>query len=111
MAYTQAQRDHYLKHKAEYRQRALEGRNTREQAVLTAKSQPCMDCGGDFHPAVIHPHHRPGTTKVGTISALVRNRGLQVVKDELAKCDMICANCHIMRHVNDGSIGVGYLLV
>jgi len=41
--------------------------------------------------------HRPGTIKLGTISGDLRGRPRHVILDEIAKCDLVCANCHFVR--------------
>ena len=41
--------------------------------------------------------HRPGVVKLGTISGDFRGRHRQAVLDEIAKCDLVCANCHMVR--------------
>ena len=61
------------------------------------KAGPCMDCGERFHPAAMTFDHRPGTEKVRDIATLA-GRGLTGLFDqELAKCDLVCANCHAIR--------------
>lgn len=59
----------------------------------------CADCGGVFPPYVMHWDHLPGHTKVGDVSVLVGSRRRDVVLAELAKCELVCANCHVMRTV------------
>jgi len=60
---------------------------------------PCRDCGETFPVWVMHWDHLPGFAKVGEISSLVQNRTRAVVLDELKKCELVCANCHVMRTV------------
>jgi len=62
------------------------------------KKQPCMDCGNEYPPYVMDFDHRPGETKVFNISRFMReNRSLEQVQEEIAKCDLVCANCHRIR--------------
>lgn len=61
--------------------------------------RPCADCGEIFPPCVMHWDHLPGHRKVAEISRMVGNRRRDVVIDELAKCELVCANCHVMRTV------------
>jgi hypothetical protein len=42
--------------------------------------------------------HRPGTKKLFGVATGFRF-GVQTLLDEIAKCDVVCANCHRMRHV------------
>lgn len=62
------------------------------------KNIPCADCGGEFHPAVMHFHHL-GNKEI-EVAKLV-NRPIAIIEREIAKCVVLCANCHIMRHVNE----------
>ena len=59
----------------------------------------CADCGEIFPPYVMHWDHLPGHRKIAEISAMVGNRRRDIVLDELAKCELVCANCHVMRTV------------
>src|SRR5690348_11987358 len=58
------------------------------------KSAPCVDCGGRFHPAAMAFDHLPGTAKLLDISSLIRSGRIEIAKAELAKCELVCANCH-----------------
>ncbi len=56
------------------------------------KLHPCIDCGeSDF--IVLDFDHRPGTNKRFTIGG-TNYHSLEVIKEEIAKCDIRCANCH-----------------
>jgi hypothetical protein len=66
--------------------------------VIAEKSKPCMDCGGTFHPEVMDFDHRLGEEKRCGVSVLSqRHTTLNVLQSEIAKCDLVCANCHRMR--------------
>lgn len=62
------------------------------------KRKPCMDCGGFWpdNPEVMDFDHRPGEVKLfnpGMGNTGSRERMLA----EIAKCDLVCANCHRIR--------------
>jgi hypothetical protein len=59
----------------------------------------CADCGYNDHPAALDFDHRPGTTKVRDIKH-GNTLGWQALMDEVAKCDVVCANCHRIRTFN-----------
>lgn len=59
------------------------------------KAPPCMDCGISYPPAVMEFHHRDPATKITTVSAIAYSK----IREEAAKCDLLCANCHRLRHV------------
>ena len=63
------------------------------------EAQPCADCGGTFPSAAMQWDHRPGTDKVGDVSNLLGRLCKQRILDEIAKCDLVCANCHAVRTV------------
>jgi len=58
----------------------------------------CADCGGVFHPDVYDFHHLDPSskdyqwTKLRLFSKARRDA-------ELAKCVLVCANCHRVRHI------------
>ena len=62
----------------------------------------CMDCGNK-HPAVLQLHHRNGIEKGQRRLNQNRKRTWAFIAMELEKCDVLCANCHLMRHYNEKS--------
>ena len=58
----------------------------------------CMDCGID-DPRVLEFDHRPGVEKIFNISKAVSGstRSWALIKKEIDKCDIVCANCHRIR--------------
>lgn len=75
------------------RQRGLKAKGV---AYLGGK---CMDCGFVGHPAIFDFHHRDPNLKSFSI-ANQKCTSFDKVKDELDKCDLLCSNCHRMKHVN-----------
>ena len=74
---------------------ALRDRNVEwVDAYLSDKA--CVDCGNADR-RVFHFDHRDVTSKVGNVSAMVYSYGLDAIKLEVAKCDVRCANCHLIR--------------
>lgn len=60
------------------------------------KAKPCMDCGGSFPPCAMDFDHRPDEVKLFGVGQAVC-RSWKKVLAEIAKCDLICANCHRIR--------------
>jgi hypothetical protein len=60
-------------------------------------AKPCADCGGSFHHAAMQWDHLPGTEKVAEVSTLFRRGRMKAFRRELAKCELVCANCHAVR--------------
>ena len=78
------------------------GREKKRQAlkewVWNLKKAPCMDCGQTFHPVCMDFDHRPDTDKIADVSVGVSKRwSKEKLLVEIAKCDLVCSNCHRMR--------------
>ena len=62
---------------------------------------------GEDHPTCLVFHHRGRRAKEIEISeAMRRTWGRKRVLAELAKCDVLCANCHMRLHAQEGRDGV-----
>lgn len=57
----------------------------------------CADCGREFHTAAMQWDHLPGSKKEADLAMLARRGSRQRVLDEIAKCELVCANCHAIR--------------
>ncbi|MFE5699991.1 hypothetical protein [Rhodococcus koreensis] len=58
----------------------------------------CVDCGYKGHPAALEFDHLPEHEKKFTISQrIAANVDREVLLAEMAKCDVVCANCHRVR--------------
>jgi hypothetical protein len=71
------------------------------------EGKPCADCGGVFPPQAMHFDHPPGVEKVANVGDLARKRSRQKILAEVAKCDLVCANCHAVRTVSRRTSGRG----
>jgi hypothetical protein len=69
----------------------------RVELIAGIKAVPCMDCGVQHPPYVMQFDHRDPSTKSFTIGENVSRFSLDVVLAEIAKCDVVCANCHAER--------------
>lgn len=73
----------------------------RRSAILAAKKDvPCMDCGGRFPTCVMQFDHRDPSTKTKRFrspGAMAARTSLEEFEAEIAKCDIVCANCHAIR--------------
>ena len=57
----------------------------------------CQQCG-EAHPVCLDFHHRnPEEKKFGIGDAIVA-KGIEQLIDEIAKCDVLCSNCHRKLH-------------
>lgn len=62
----------------------------------------CKRCG-EKHPAVLDCHHRDPKIKYGKVSQLINHKSYRRVFEEIAKCDVLCANCHRLEHWEEKS--------
>ena len=57
-------------------------------------NHPCIDCG-ETDPIVLEFDHRKSSTKILGVSQMAGNgRPLSDIKEEIIKCQVLCANCH-----------------
>jgi hypothetical protein len=56
----------------------------------------CVDCGYNKHPAALEFDHLPGHTKSFGLG-IGYMRSWESVLLEIAKCEIVCANCHRVR--------------
>jgi DNA-directed RNA polymerase subunit M/transcription elongation factor TFIIS len=61
----------------------------------------CGRCGFS-HPAALQFHHTNSSTKKFEIgSAVGLLKSLKQVQEEILKCEVICANCHLVHHYEE----------
>ena len=92
-------REHYLANRQRYIDRAKRRANSvaEEWAIFLVeyfRENPCADCG-ETDPLVLEFDHL--RDKAFNISKGLRDRSRQSVLDEIAKCEVVCANCHRRR--------------
>lgn len=65
------------------------------------KTLRCVDCGQD-HPATLEFHHLDPSKKEVMVSKLIHETSsMRKLQEEIAKCVVLCANCHRIRHWNE----------
>lgn len=63
------------------------------------KSNHCSDCGNsDLR--VLEFDHTQDNKRACVADLVARGYALHVVKEEVAKCDVVCANCHRIRTIS-----------
>jgi hypothetical protein len=102
MASTRDQHPYNVSYYRRNRQNEIDRVVTRQRATLEFLRQlrrvPCKDCGGTFLPHQMDFDHREPERKsfnVTSSRAMLMRRERLV--EEIAKCDIICANCHAVR--------------
>lgn len=66
------------------------------ELIVAAKTTPCADCGQTYPPYVMDLDHRDSGTKTAAVGTMVSYSPARLV-EEIAKCDVVCANCHRVR--------------
>lgn len=115
-------REHYRANKASYVEKAKK-RNAevkekhREIIMEHLRGNPCVDCGNS-DTEVLQFDHRDRSDKVSEVSNLITGSTRRLM-DEIEKCDIRCANCHVKRtrrqmgywHNGDVSVDAALLVV
>jgi hypothetical protein len=71
-------------------------RTAREYLAEIKQNAICHDCGGKFDPCVYHFDHVPERgPKLFNVSHC--DVSIERLQAEIAKCDIVCANCHAVR--------------
>lgn len=94
----QYRRTWYEKNRAQ----AINKTKQRRQAIVAwmreYKSQlSCTSCP-ESHPACLDFHHLDPSTKDFSIGVSARGMSLTKIKEEIAKCVVLCSNCHRKIH-------------
>lgn len=65
-------------------------------ALVEALGGSCAHCQGVYPLAVYDFHHVGG--KDHSAGALISSASLKRIADEIAKCELLCSNCHRIEH-------------
>lgn len=85
--------------KLKYKDNSQKARTARYKKYYELKDNPCTDCGLSFPPFLMHWDHMGELEKEGTIAHMMTNNSWQDVLDEIAKCELVCGNCHGLRTI------------
>jgi hypothetical protein len=84
------------KHKTDVRRNAERYKARFDSLVRLYKSTGCADCGEVYPPYVMDFDHLEDTEKVSNVASMA-GWSLEKVEAEIAKCEVVCANCHRVR--------------
>lgn len=89
----------YESHKTQHRAKVDAQRADKAAMIRKHKQEsPCTDCGLHFHFAAMDFDHRPGEVKSFNLSQVGwSGYGYETIAAEMAKCDLVCSNCHRVR--------------
>lgn len=86
---------HYQKNKARYIRKAKTAALANRDYIRRLKEEtPCKDCGKQYAYYVMQFDHQ------GDKSFMIANswhKGRSILLAEIAKCDIVCGNCHAIR--------------
>lgn len=88
------QRQHYKEYKALYLKRSRDRKKRYRKDWIKFKSTlACLKCGEEDY-RCLDFHHRDPATKEFKVADKAGRIPLKTVLIEVAKCDVLCANCH-----------------
>jgi hypothetical protein len=91
---------HYLNNKPDYIKRAKikneEIVRIMQEIIRNAKKVPCKDCGNMFHECMMDFDHI-NDDKICNVADIRKYHSIKKLNDEIAKCEVVCSNCHRYR--------------
>ena len=83
------------KHKANAALARKQHRANNQELIRQYKNKPCADCGKSYPYYVMDFDHISGT-KLSNIASMVQYSTRRLLA-EIAKCEVVCSNCHRIR--------------
>lgn len=77
--------------------RVRKKRRQKAAHIRAAKEKPCADCGHRYPYYVMQFDHVRGSKEFDLCTAASKNASYARIDAEIAKCDVVCANCHAER--------------
>ena len=95
-------REHIKKYRAEHPDYVKRHKNLhyekRKKILHELKDAHCVDCSVRYPPYIMQFDHVPDRgEKKFCVGASFYAYSLEVMLEEIAKCDLVCANCHAER--------------
>lgn len=87
---------HYEANKSAYIGRAVQQKVDLAEFIDALKAGPCTDCGGRFPACAMDFDHLSGKS-FGISRAKRRYMSREKILAEVAKCELVCSNCHRVR--------------
>lgn len=86
----------YIRNKDSIKSSGERRSKEKRDIVLAAKSKPCADCGNTYPFYVMQFDHLPEFEKAFNVSKYYQ-KTVQEIQQEIAKCEVVCSNCHAIR--------------
>lgn len=94
---TYATKYHYDANKDLYKRKArLRIDGIRKEVATLKESNPCTDCGV-YYPAIVMEFDHTNSDKIDSVARLINSGNRTKIYEEIAKCELVCANCHRLR--------------
>jgi hypothetical protein len=96
-----AARQHYEDNRELIKERTRQRRRDNRDLIKAIKENtPCVDCGIIYPYYVMDFDHLGKEAKVGNIATMTITHGKNAILAEIAKCELVCSNCHRIRTHN-----------
>lgn len=96
--YRKENKSFWIKFRKKDLDRLKVSRDEKTEFISRKKMCPCSDCGIQYNPWVMQFDHRNGKDKFLSIAFMQQvNVSMDILKIEIDKCDVVCANCHMER--------------
>ena len=96
-----AARRHYELNKEKMIARAIAHKKKQQELIREylreVKSAPCTDCKQSYPHYVMQFDHTSDDKLFNVADHCKLSKTLKSVKEEIAKCELVCANCHSVR--------------
>lgn len=81
----------------ERRRNAEKARRAKNKAAVDSIKlmRGCSSCGYDAHPVALQAHHRDRSRKTLEVGKMLHWSLVRILQ-ELNKCEILCANCHVI---------------
>ena len=87
-------RQHYAENANRLRAKMRNQARERKAHFVAYLGGKCFDCGVAYPPYIFDFDHRDPSAKLSGPAALMAASSMERIREEVDKCDLVCANCH-----------------
>lgn len=98
-------RDRTHSRKRKNNKRRYPSRDLKRGLINDQKNNPCVECGESFHPWQMDFDHINGVKRFKLSAAPSTSVSVEEISEEIAKCELVCVNCHRVRTEHRGNHG------